>query len=295
MIDTQPLAILREIDRTGSLTLAADRLCLSQSAVSHAIRRFEARHGVALWQRDGRGIRLTQAGEYLLALAVRVLPQLDHAETVLDAFAKGRRGTLRIGMECHPCQQWLMRVVDPFLAMWPDVDLDVSTAFQFGGLAALLGHEIDVLITPDPIERSGLSYVPVFGYELVVAVAETHPLAGRDVLSPADLATETLITYPVAPERLDIFTRFLVPAGCLPRRHRTVETTDMMLRLVAAGRGVSAIPDWLLAENGAPDGIVPLHIGEKGIFKSIHLGTRSNEPSPDYLAGFITTARATAL
>lgn len=295
MIDTQPLAILREIDRTGSLTLAADRLCLSQSAISHAIRRFEERHKVKLWQREGRNIRLTQTGTYLLALAGRVLPQLDHAETVLEAFACGRRGALRIGMECHPCQQWLMRVVDPYLVDWPDVDLDVTTAFQFGGLAALLGHEIDVLITPDPIERSGLTYVPVFDYELVVAVASGHPFAAQPVLQPSDLSIETLITYPVAPERLDIFTRFLVPAGCLPRRHRTVETTEMMLRLVAAGRGVSAIPDWLLRDQREARGVAHLRIGSDGIFKSIHLGTRSDEPPPDYLTGFIGTARATAL
>lgn len=53
MIDIQPLAILREIDRTGSLTQAADQLCLTQSAVSHAIRRFETRYGVKLWEREG--------------------------------------------------------------------------------------------------------------------------------------------------------------------------------------------------------------------------------------------------
>lgn len=165
MIDIQPLAILREIDRTGSLTLAADKLCLTQSAVSHAIRRFEARHGVKLWEREGRTLRLTPAGDYLLGLALRVLPQLEHGAAVLDDYARGRRGAVRIGMECHPCQDWLMRVIDPFLAAWPDVELDVTSAFQFGGLAALLSHEIDLLVTPDPVARPGLDYVPVFDYD----------------------------------------------------------------------------------------------------------------------------------
>jgi len=138
VIDIQPLSILREIDRTGSLTQAADRLNLTQSAVSHAIRRFEERHGVKLWEREGHKLRLTLAGEYLLGLAMRVLPQLERGAAVLEDYARGRRGAIRVGMECHPCQDWLMRVVDPFLAAWPDVDLDVTTAFQFGGLAALL-------------------------------------------------------------------------------------------------------------------------------------------------------------
>lgn len=285
MIDIQPLAILREIDRTGSLTDAADQLFLTQSAVSHAIRRFEDRHGVKLWEREGRKLRLTPAGEYLLGLAQRVLPQLEHGASVLEDYARGRRGAIRVGMECHPCQDWLMRVVDPFLAEWPDVDLDVTTAFQFGGLIALLGHEIDILVTPDPIQRPGVNYQPVFDYEMVLAVAESHPLARQTHVSPGDLAAETLITYPVPRERLDIYTRFLVPANALPHRHRTVETTDLMLRLVASGRAVSATPDWLLR---GVKGVTGVRIGE-GIPKSIHLGHRTGQTA-SYLEGFIDLA-----
>lgn len=285
MIDIQPLAILREIDRTGSLTQAAEQLCLTQSAVSHAIRRFEDRYSVKLLEREGHKLRFTLAGEYLLGLALRVLPQLEHATNVLEDYARGRRGSIRVGMECHPCQNWLMRIVDPFLAEWPDVELDVTTAFQFGGLAALLGHEIDILITPDPVERPGLEYKPVFNYELVLAVAATHPLAQKHHVEPEDLASETLITYPVSRERLDIYTRFLVPAHALPRRHRTVETTDLMLRLVASGRAVSATPDWLLRET---KGVRGVRIGD-GILKSIHLGYRTGQV-PNYLHGFMHLA-----
>jgi LysR family transcriptional regulator for metE and metH len=62
-----------------------------------------------------------------------------------------RRCTLRIGMECHPCYQWLLKVVSPYLARWPDVDVDVKQKFQFGGIGALFGYDIDVLVTPDPL------------------------------------------------------------------------------------------------------------------------------------------------
>ena len=289
MIDRQHLAILREIDRLGSLTLAAERLNLTQSALSHTMRKFEARHGVRIWQKEGRGLRFTQAGEYLLALAQRVLPQIDHAEQVLSEFAQGHRGALRAGMECHPCQHWLMRVVAPYLAAWPDVDLDIRTAFRFGGIGALLGHEIDLLITPDPLDLPGLHYTRVFDYELVLAVPRDHPLTGP--ARPQDLTTETLLTYPVAPERLDVFTQFLVPGHCLPKRHRTVETTDMMLQLVAAGRGVSAVPDWILREEGAGLPLRAVRL-DTGIAKSLHIGVRRGEQSTDYIAGFLAQARA---
>ncbi|RWR07567.1 LysR family transcriptional regulator [Paenirhodobacter populi] len=290
MLDRQHLSILREIDRLGSLTSAAERLNLTQSALSHTMRKFEERHGVKIWQKEGRGLRFTQAGEYLLALAQRVLPQIDHAERVLAEFAQGHRGALRAGMECHPCQHWLMRVVAPYLAAWPDVDLDLRTAFRFGGIGALLGHEIDLLITPDPLDLPGIHYTRVLDYELVLAVPADHALG--DVALPQDLTGETLITYPVTPERLDVFTRFLVPAHCLPKRHRTVETTEMMLQLVAAGRGVSAMPDWILREEGAGLPIRAVRLGE-GIDKGLHIGVRRGEETIDYIAGFLTLAQAT--
>lgn len=290
MIDRQHLAILREIDRLGSLTLAADRLNLTQSAVSHTMRKFEDRFGVKVWEKQGRGLRFTQAGEFLLALAQRVLPQIDHAEQVLAEFAQGHRGALRAGMECHPCQHWLMRVIAPYLKAWPDVDLDLHTAFRFGGIGALLGHEIDLLITPDPLDLPGIHYTRVFDYELVLAVPEAHVMGA--VAQPQDLTGETLITYPVSPERLDVFTQFLVPGHCLPKRHRTVETTEMMLQLVAAERGVSAVPDWILREEGGGLPIRAVRLGQ-GISKGLHIGVRKGDADTDYIAGFLALARAT--
>lgn len=113
MLERMHLAIVREVDRQGSLTAAADVLCLTQSALSHSVKKLEQQLGTAVWIREGRSLRLTQAGRYLLAVANRVLPQLELAQERLRQFAQGERGTLRIGMECHPCYQWLLKVVSP--------------------------------------------------------------------------------------------------------------------------------------------------------------------------------------
>jgi LysR family transcriptional regulator for metE and metH len=291
VIDCQLLLILREVERMGSLTAAADRLGVSQPALSHTIRKFEDRYGVAIWTRQGRSLRFTQAGDFLLALGQRILPQLDHAERVLGDYASGQRGMLRLGMECHPCQKWLMRVTAPYLAAWPDVDFDLTTAFRFGGIAALTGHLIDMLITPDPVKLPELIYFPVFDYELVLTVHEDHLLAVQTTASPSDLVDEELITYPVTLERLDVYTQFLVPGHCRPRRHRTAETTELMLELVASRRGVSVVPDWLLREEGAHLPLRALRLGPVGIRKSIHLGVRQGDEGVDYVAGFLKMAR----
>ena len=291
MIERIHLAIIREVERQGSLTAAAEKLFLTQSALSHSIKKLEQQLGTDIWLREGRSLRLTQAGQYLLAVANRLLPQLSLAEERLRQFAQGERGTLRIGMECHPCYQWLLKVVSPYLAAWPDVDVDVKQKFQFGGIGALFGYEIDMLVTPDPLYKPGLKFVPVFDYEQVLVVHRQHALAQADYVRPEQLSSETLITYPVDIDRLDIYNQFLQPAGISPQVHKPIETTDIMLQMVASGRGVAALPRWLVEEYQSRFDVVPVKLGKQGIAKQIYLGIREAEVQIDYVQAFIALAQ----
>lgn len=292
MIERSHLAILREIDRCGSLTGAAQGLCLTQSALSHAIRKLEQQIGTSVWSREGRRLRLTPAGQHLLSLANRLLPQFEHAERTIAQIAAGQRGVLRIGIECHPCYDWLLQVVAPYLRDWPDVDIDVKQQFQFGGIAALFSHDIDLLVTPDPLHKESLHFEPVFAYEQVLVVSARHPLSANAFVEPAELAHETLITYPVEPGRLDIYGRFLQPANCIPRRRKIIETTEILMHMVAAGRGVAAMPDWMVERYATSLPLVALRLGREGLSKQIHLGYRLGDADVDYLAAFVRMAHA---
>lgn len=290
MIERIHLQILCLIDEHGSLTAAADRLHLTQSALSHSMKKLEQQSAVALWQKEGRQLQLTQAGRYLLGEARRILPQMQRADATLAQYAEGGRGELRIGMECHPCYQWLLKVTEPYLRRWPGIDVDVKQRFQFGGMAALFNHDIDVLVTPDPLFKPGVTFTPVFDYELVLVVAKDHALATRDWLQAEDLSEQTLYTYPVDSERLDIYSQFLSPAYCLPRVRKTVEATEIMLQLVASGRGVACLPAWLVKQYQQTMKLVAIRLGQQGIQKTIHLGVRSQMQVPPAVAHFLGLA-----
>ncbi|MGS1005823.1 LysR family transcriptional regulator [Achromobacter anxifer] len=294
MLDRVHLSIVQEVEKQGSLTAAAGVLHVTQSALSHSMKKLEQQLGTDIWLREGRSLRLTQAGQYLLAVANRVLPQLALAEERLRQFAQGERGSLRIGMECHPCYQWLLKIVSPYLAAWPDVDVDVKQKFQFGGIGALFGYEIDLLVTPDPLNKPGLVFEPVFDYEQVLVVAGNHPLAKEEYVTPKQLASEVLVAYPVPVDRLDIYNMFLTPAGITPKRHKAIETTDIMLQMVASGRGVAALPRWLVLEYADTMNVVPVRLGKKGIAKHIFLGAREADVGIDYLRAFIAQAKRPA-
>jgi len=291
MLERTHLNIVNAVNQHGTLTAAASHLCVTQSALSHTMKKLEQHIGTAIWLREGRTLRLTQAGEYLLAVANRVLPQLDYAEDKLRQFANGERGTLRIGMECHPCYQWLLKVVSPFFSQWPDVDVDVKQKFQFGGMGALFGYEIDLLVTPDPIYKNGLYFEPVFDYEQVLVVSHQNPLAQNTYITPIDMQEQVLITYPVALDRLDIYSQFMTPEGIHPKQHKLSETTDIMMQMVASNRGVAALPRWLANEYAQIHPLSTVKLGKKGIAKKIHLGVRENDKNIDYLHAFVQLAQ----
>jgi LysR family transcriptional regulator for metE and metH len=291
MIKRVHLEIVREVQRTGSLIKAVEKLCLTQSALSHSISKLELKLGTDIWLRDGRNVRLTPAGELLHDLACRILPDLEHCEHMLEETVGGKRGILRIGMECHPCYRWLQSVITPFLPTWETVDIDIKQQFQFDGLTALCNADLDLLVTPDPVPTPRIDFLPVFDYELVLVLADDHPHATRAFIKPEDLMDEILFTYPVSMNRLDIYNYFLNPAAVLPREQKTLESTEIMLQMVAAGRGVSALPRWLVTQYPEHRGLILKPLGKKGVFKKIYLGIHENKLDIEYIQEFISMAR----
>lgn len=291
MLNRLHLEIICAVQAEGSISKAADKLCLTQSALSHSIRKLERAFGIEVWARRGRKLYLTRAGALLLALAERVLPDIEQAEMLVKRLAGGHEGLLRIGMECHPCHEWLHRIIPGFIAAFDGVDIDVKRQFRFDGITALVNHDIDMLITPDPVFKAGLKFVPVFDYELVLVAALDHPLGNKRHVEPATLTDEVLYTYPVAKERLDLFSQFLMPAKLEPKEHKMLESTDIMLQMVAARRGVTALPSWLVGQYEKSLGLRHYKLGRKGVHKSLYLGLRAEDVGIPYLKGFIRLAK----
>jgi LysR family transcriptional regulator, regulator for metE and metH len=291
MIGLRHLETLDAIREAGSLVEAAERLHVTQSALSHQLRDLENRLGVSLLNRRTRPLRFTVAGERLLVLADQVLPLMRQGLRDIRSLASGQSGRLHLAIECHACFQWLMPTLDQFRETWPQVELDLSAAFAFAPQPALLRGELDMVISSDPAEHDGLLWLPLFGYELVLAVPRDSALATQSYLSAKLLATETLITYPVERERLDIFTAFLGPAGVEPAQIRKTELTPMMIQLVAAGRGVAALPSWAISEYLEHDLIGSVSLGESGVWRTLYAGIRREEAGVTFLQEFIHAAR----
>ncbi len=294
MIEHSHLKIIQALHQKGTLTEAANSLYLSQSALSHQIRYLEKKMEVTLWERKGRSLRLTQAGELLLQTAQQILPVLEQTENMLKAYGEGRQGVLRIGVECYPCYEWLTSVIGIFLEQMPDVDIDIVNKFQFSGLEGLLNHHIDVLVTPDIEKKDNIVYEELVKYELVLLTEKQHKLTRQKIIRPEHFSKETLLTFPVNLDRLDILNQFLNPAYVMPEKIKKIESIDFMLQMVALGRGVCVLPEWLADDYVRKLDIQKLRIGKNGIQKKLFIALRNQDKCVSYINQFIVVGKKVA-
>ena len=292
-IELRHLRTVAALRGAGTLVEAAERVYLTQSALSHQLKDLEERLGCTLFIRKTRPMRFTSAGKRLLQLADQVLPLVQAASVDLARLAGGQSGRLFMAIECHSCFEWLLPAINAYREDWPEVELDISSGYHFEPLPALARGDLDLVVTSDPIDQSGLTYLPLFSYEAQMALSVDHPLAQKQWLKPADLADETLIVYPIDRSRLDVFTLFLEPNGVIPSRVRTAELTTMMVQLVASGRGVCCLPNWALHEYIQREYVVARSLGEEGIWPNLYTAVRTEQADAPYIAAFVALAKET--
>jgi len=291
ILELRHLRSLRAINETGNLMQAAERLHLTQSALSHQIKTLENYFDIALYQRQHKPLRLTAAGQRLLGLAEDILQQVETAEYELKRMAGHDSGRLHITIECHSCFEWLIPALDQYRKRWPEVEVDIRLGNNFDPMPSLRREDIDLVITSDPREIKTVRFEPLFEYEAKAIMANDHRLAQRQWLNPRDFTNETLITYPVATQRLDIFSHFLDPKNIRPAAVRQSELTAMILQLVASRRGIAVLPDWVLKTYLDKKYVTAKPLGKNGMHGTLYAAIREQQAAQEYLRDFITLAR----
>ncbi|TBX29016.1 LysR family transcriptional regulator [Nioella sediminis] len=290
-IEFRHLRTIKAIHDEGGLAKAADRLHITQSALSHQIKGLEDQAGMELFVRRSKPMKLSPAGLRLLRLAEQILPQVAAMEEEFRAMQQGKVGRLHIAIECHACFEWLLPVLEQFRVAWPDVDVDIRPGLQFEALPALMREEVDLVISSDPEDLPGVDFSPLFDYEPVFVASSEHPLAAKPFIMPEDFQDELLITYPMERSRLDVFSQFLKPAGVEPRAVRQVELSAVILLLVASNRGVTVLPDWVVREQRTNSSYVTRPLTETGLTRRMYGATRAEDTTKPFMSHVLKLAR----
>lgn len=271
MLEIRHLKSLKAIAETGKLGLAAERVFLTQSALSHQIRALETHYDIVLFQRSTQGLRFTPAGQRLLGLANELLPLIDKAERDLIRLKSDQSGELRIVLECHTCFDWLTPVMDAFRRAWPEVEIDLVAGFHSDPWHLLYEGKADVVIggLPYANNMSDLVHTPLFKFEIMAVLPTDHALRNKNRLVAEDFSEQTLITYPVPEERIDVIRQVLKPANIQFNR-RTAELTIAIMQLVASRRGLAALPSWGIQSYVDHDYVMAKPIGRKGLWSELY-------------------------
>lgn len=293
IIELRHLRTLLALEETGSVSLAAQRVFLTQSALSHQIRILENHFGTPLFERKSNPIRFTPAGERLLKLGRELLPRVMTAERDLAQIVQGEMGQLRLAVECHTCFDWLMPAMGEFRPQWPQVELDIVSGFQADPVGLLLSNRADVAIVSEAAQQDGIAYRALFAYEMVGICAPDHPLAQKNVWQAEDFANETLITYPVPDDMLDLLRKVLTPRGIKPQR-RTSELTIAVVQLVASRRGIAALPYWAVMPYVEKNYVVSRRIGNRPLTSELYAALREEDAHRVYLNDFCDIVRREA-
>ena len=294
-LEFRHMETLLALSECGSLSKAAERLCLTQSALSHQLKALESHYGAAVVEKNIRPRRFTAIGERLLALARLVLPLVAEAGRDIARLAEGHAGPLRVAVQCHNCFDWLMPAMDSYRTLWPEVELDIISGFVMDPLPLLERGEAELAVIHDKQPpHAHVVFSPLFRYESVALMSPRHRLAAKSWLDAADFADETLITYPVPDEMLDLMKHCLTPAGISPKR-RTAELTVAILQLVASGRGIAALPSWTVGNYIERGYVVSRPIGQTGLRCELYAATTKSGAEAAYIREFIALTRTQSL
>lgn len=292
MVETQQLLLMQSIAQCqGNLTHAAERLHLSQPAISKQVKQLEEQLGLTLIDRDKRPARFTQAGKQLLTLAESVLPLVAQAERRLAELHEGHHQQLRVAVECDICYDWLMPAMSAYQQLWPSVDMDLVTGQQATPAQLIEKDEADFILSTQVPSQAHLAAHALFEYELQAIVPIQHALADKPYLTAADFSTECLLHFPRARMELDLFRQVLMPAEVEPATTRTHHLAAGLMQLVAAGKGIAALPSWALKKlpDNFPITIKP--IGEQGTWITLYGITQADNSGKTWLRDFVRLIR----
>lgn len=290
-LELRHLKTLIALKETGSVSLAAKRVYLTQSALSHQIKLLEDQYGLPLFERKTTPLHFTAAGERLLQLANEILPKVVEAERDLSRVKQGEAGELRIAVECHTCFDWLMPAMDSFRQHWPLVELDIVSGFHTDTVGLLLNHRADWAVVSEIDNTEGIIHKPLFSYEMVGLCAKDHPLAQKSVWEAEDFADQTWITYPVPDDMLDLLRKVLRPSGVNPVR-RTSELTIAIIQLVASKRGVAALPFWAVKPYLDRGYVVARKITKQGLYSNLYCAYREADANSAFIEDFYETVKS---
>jgi LysR family hydrogen peroxide-inducible transcriptional activator len=239
------------VAETGSFSRAAERCQIAQPSLSQQVLKLEEELGAKLFDRLGRGIRLTESGRAFLPHARAILDQVDVARTSVAAKNSGIRGSVTLGAIPTIAPYMIPHSTAAFTKRLPEARLRIveeTTPVLIEGLRDL---SIDFALLALPLRCKDLELEPIRTEPLLAALPKTHPLASNDSLSLAELRGESLVMLRDGHCFRDLSVSLCRSANVNPTIAFESGQFSSILGMVAAGLGLSLVPEMAIDRHAA--------------------------------------------
>jgi LysR family transcriptional regulator for metE and metH len=283
-IEIKHLRMIGAIAESSNMTRAAEKLCITQSALSQQLKDIESKLETALFFRTRKKMILTEIGKQLLDTAVEVIEAVDQAERKISKKMKGEKGELKVGTQCIFCYKWLPQVMQTFHAKFPHVEIEVGNSVDL--IEELEGKKYDLIISGAIAPSEVHTAVPLFKDQLVCIMPKDHPLATCSFIQLDDFAGNNLLSH-AEKSKNRFYQQILKPQGIEPKKIMNVGAPQAIIEMVLAGFGISIFPRWAVAETVKTWPIVARPITPKGLPLTWHAVSLTNSHMPIYQQEFI--------
>ena len=241
-MELQSLRYFLAVSRTGSFSRAADQLGIAQPSLSQQIQKLERELGVTLFDRLGRGLKLTAFGECLHQSAEKILREVEQSRTAIDCLKSEDSGVLKVGVIPTVLPYSLVKPIAAFQAKHPKVEITLIEAMTDELIEGLRRGELDLAILALPIRHNEIVCSELFREPLLAAVPRHHVLAAQDKVMLQMLGLEKML---LLREGHCLRNEVLTVCSKSKAQFRQIFESDHLesiLRLVAEGYGISLVP-----------------------------------------------------
>ncbi len=271
-IDSRQLVAFATLARTGSFTRTAERLFLSQSAISHAIKNLETELGCSLLNRQGKKIHLTEAGETLLARADRILAEMAEARRELADLNDWGQGRLRVGASASSCQYILPAVIREFKESFPECAVIIHPADTPASRDLLRRNEIDLALCLEPENDREFAFRELFSDEMRYLVSPRHPWARAGCAVRDQISKQRFILYNKASLTFRMVAEYFSREGLQLHDFVELGSQEAIKELVKIGMGVGITASWVVRKELEDGSLVMLPLGRRKLRRTWGIG-----------------------
>ncbi len=240
-LELKHLRMISIIAKTQNMTRAAERLFVSQSALSQQLKDIEGKLGANLFNRTRKRMLLTAIGKRILKTAEHVIETIEDTELEIAKIVSGDTGELRVGTQCIFCYKWLPLVMGAFQKKFPNIEIiigDSNSLFE-----ELESGKYDFVISGGTVDDDRFTHLPLFEDQMSCIMPNNHPLTAKQFFDFDNIIDASLIAH-MEKEDNRFFQHFIKPRGIEPPRYMTVRQPQAIIELVSSGFGIGFFPKW---------------------------------------------------